>query len=291
MPPACPYSYDDASCKRWSFSNSLESHLPSRVDNETTVLKGGLAPSKADFSTIVLFASCMADDDYNEHMLVSNLHLLRENVVKPLIITATCRRLSNRVNELSDYVVLDLCAAKRGYDAGLWQRAYLFAVAEGLWRYAAYAILLNDSVLGPLGPLRPSHTGVTFGAVWAQHVGSAAVVMYGRDVIHSPTFTTYWRDSTFFCGKWGSMYFHEGRLAILYRSFRCSTYTNDIHQFSKPAVMQLPFHKHKNPPHDLRSQWERTRTLPNITTLTTTRTMAIMPCATMPGTETKHDLP
>ena len=72
------------------------------------------------------------------------------------------------------------------------------------------------------------------------------------------------------------MYFHEGRLAILYRSFRCSTYTNDIHQFSKPAVMQLPFHKHKNPPHDLRSQWERTRTLPNITTLTTTRTMAII---------------
>jgi hypothetical protein len=113
------------------------------------------------------------------------------------------------------------------------------------------------------------------------HIGSSAAVMYGADVIHSRTFVDFWNGTHFYCRKWGSMRFLEGQLAQRYQraGFRCSTYTNNIVEFSAPTrpPLKLPFYKHKNPPFDLHSRYRRNGSLPNNVTLDQ-RLASMVPC-------------
>ena len=203
-------------------------------------------------------------------MLVATLQLLRFNVVNSTVVLASCRAVPASGKKLVDHVLINSCASERGYDAALWQQAYLFAALKGLWNHAIGAIFMNDSVFGPLAPVSAPSRGVRFGAIWrSARIGSAAVVLYGSDVIRHPLFTSYWTQTRFFCGKWGSMFDLEGKLAKRYAKFECDTYSNDIEEFSRPTVqpLRLPFYKHKNPPRDLRSSWVHNRSLPNVRSL------------------------
>lgn len=283
LPPQRCDAASDASCKNWFFSNKLNVHRPHlTVDlHETTVAKGGVVVKP--FDTVVLFASCSDGTRYSQRILTTTLQLLRVNVINSTVIAASCRAMPSAATRLVDHLLINPCAAIRGYDAGLWQQAYLFAVLKGLWKLAKGAIFLNDSVFGPRGPVSVPNNGIRFGATWrSAGIGSAAAVLYGRDVIRHPLFNSYWTHTRFFCGKWGSMFDLEGKLAKRYTSrFECDTYSNDIDEFSRPAVppARLPFYKHKNPPYDLRSVWVKGGSLPDVHSLRNVKPAPVHRCA------------
>lgn len=264
---SCDGVLNDAACETW-FNNGqplypaprrprlhLERHLAVKQPKKVKL---------GDFETLVVIASCTKSDAYNTVTTRKTLRLLRANVRKPLIVAAACRKLSAKHVALLDAVLHAPCSAMRGYDAGLWQQGLRWALATGLLGMAQYCVLINDSVIGPYFNLTANlRNGVTFAAIWVQSgelkYGSAAVTMYGPDVLRSHVFVDYWNASHFFCGKWGSMRLLESALMLRYlqTGFACWTYSHSIYELSWPNKgnysTALPFYKHKNPPYDLHS--------------------------------------
>lgn len=291
--PPCDDVASDASCRRW-FNTGSAPYPPPRLHahlEDGLVFKEPRQEIRREFRTLVLLATCAAPNAYNLAVTLMNLRLLRQHVARPLIVATACRPPANEVLLQLDAVLLAPCAAARGYDSGLWQQAVRWALSVGLWAHASEAILINDSVLGPLSPITVP-TGVSFGAVWASHIGSSSVSMYSNGVMHSHAFVDFWNRTHFYCAKYGSMQTLEGQLAQRYlrAGFQCSTYTNNINELSQPTLTprRLPFYKHKNRPHDLHSLYAANGMLPDPASLTIGRRPVLEPCAISNNSVARH---
>ena len=280
----CTDVTDDSQCSSWFFSGTALKPYPRQHDylESDSVYKP--LQKVPTFTTLVLFASCVLESSpYVKKITSSTLELLRRNVDEPFILAITCRRPMAAFEQHADAILLAPCAAARGYDSGLWQQGFRYALVSNLLGSASAVLMINDSVLGPLFKLGPTRPGVTFGAVWLGHVASSAMSLYGKDVIRSPTFVHYWNRTHFYCAKWGSMRFLEGTLAHRYQSagFRCATWTADIDEYRKITVppLRLPFYKHKNPPTSLYNEYVTTGRVPLVPT--PTKPAPLIDCTTM----------
>ena len=281
----CTDVTDDKQCSSWFFSSTALKPYPRQHDylESDSVYKA--APLQIPtFATLVLFASCVPESSpYAKNITTSTVELLRRNVDEPFILAITCRRPMAAFVQHADAILWAPCAAARGYDSGLWQQGFRYALVSNLLGSASAVLMINDSVLGPLFKLGPTRPGVTFGAVWLGHVASSAMSLYGKDVIRSPTFVHYWNRTHFYCAKWGSMRFLEGTLAHRYQSagFRCATWTADIDEYRKITVppLRLPFYKHKNPPTSLYDEYVTTGLVPPVPS--PTQPAPLIDCTTM----------
>ena len=89
-------------------------------------------------------------------------------------------------------------------------------------------------------------------AVWKDHIISSSAVGYGRNVLRRAKFRAFWEKTSFWCGKWSSMRFYEGKLHSMFNG-SCLTYTKVINGFSRPSdfTTHLPFYTHNNAPDSL----------------------------------------
>lgn len=132
--PVCSHAWNadhGHECERWFHAKQLDLHVPrlATVDpSEAIVVKP--AAAALDFGPIALFATCTKPDAYAAHIFTSTMALLRRHVPRLLLVVASCRPLPAAHAEQADVVLLAPCAAVRGYDAGLWQQAYVHALAQ-----------------------------------------------------------------------------------------------------------------------------------------------------------------
>jgi hypothetical protein len=265
---------DNIKCKNCFFGRTHlytdRSQRPNMWNENFTV---SFPTSWYSFKTIIVLARCtLTPTVYSETLAKQRLNLLLKNLQDPLIILVTCTMTSAMDRVISVYAP---CAAKVGYDTGLWQQGLHVAFTYGMVEKARQILIINDSVLGPLYPLFSSQhvrSGIVAAAVWEHHVISAAAVMYGTNIIHSDKFKQYWMMTRFFCGKWGSMKLYEGGFLQQYKS-DCVTWTRDIGEFSTPinGLYCLPFYKHKNTHNSIKSYYDIHQKMPlfNMTKIAT----------------------